>query len=222
MRNPIGLAAGYDKDAEVVDKMLNLGFGFVEVGSITPLPQSGNAKPRVFRLVEDEAVINRYGFNSCGHEQGLKNFNKCTKNINKDNVLIGINLGKNKLSPANKNYDYTSGISYFSAASDYLVINISSPNTPGLRDLQQFDALKTLIKSVQTQREQLAASDRKPILFKIAPDNSKGDLDNIADICVAYNIDGVILTNTTIERPLTLKTKGKFYFNNYNLLNDHF
>ena len=184
--NPVGIAAGFDKNAEAVEGMHNLGFGFVEIGSVTPKPQPGNPVPRVFRLNEDQAIINRYGFNSDGHElvyQRLANLQSKYSNTSSEHHLkqrkpiIGINLGKNKSSPVDSVDDYVEGVHKFGAIADYLVINISSPNTSGLRSLQERDQMKRLIKEVMKARDSLPSSNQSkkpPVVIKIAPDLSKG------------------------------------------------
>lgn len=204
-KNPIGLAAGFDKDAEAINGLRKVGFGFIEVGSITPLPQPGNPQPRVFRLKEDEAVINRYGFNSKGHQAAYDNL----KEIHKNEVVVGINLGKNKTSP-DAVQDYVQGVKVLGPFADYLVINVSSPNTPGLRNLQGKQHLQHLISQVLSARNQFAKG--VPVLLKIAPDLSHQDKVDIAEL-VSQNrqclVDGLIVSNTTISRPDSLKSLDK-------------
>lgn len=219
--NPIGLAAGFDKHCEAMEGLLNFGFGFIEVGAVTPKPQPGNAKPRVFRLEEDNAVINRYGFNSIGHEKAVENYNKwlcrsTSRNTNTSNSdgkrehFIGVNLGKNKETedPA---VDYIEGVKAFGPLADFLVINVSSPNTPGLRTLQGQEQLKQIIKSVVSARDSLKGPVRKPIFVKIAPDLTERDCVDIASVVAARDsgIDGLVISNTTITRPPTLKSSNK-------------
>jgi dihydroorotate dehydrogenase len=190
----VGLAAGMDKDAKLVDEFGNLGFGFVEIGTLTPKAQPGNDQPRLFRLVEDEAVINRMGFNNQGAEAAalrLKN--------RKSNVIVGGNIGKNKITPneeAVRDYELAFDLLYDYV--DYFVVNVSSPNTPNLRALQEKEPLKELLKAVKNKNQQKVV--QKPILLKIAPDLTEGQLDDIIEIVKETQIDGVIATNTTIDR----------------------
>jgi len=171
-RNPVGIAAGFDKHGEAVQGLADIGFGFVEVGSVTPQPQDGNPKPRVFRLHTDQAVINRYGFNSEGHEIVKKRLE--TLKQNGFGGILGVNLGKNKTSPS-ACADYVAGIEIFGSIADYLVVNISSPNTPGLRSLQGKEDLKQLVKAVLEAREKLKLGKPPPVLVKIAPDLTEED-----------------------------------------------
>lgn len=200
-RNPVGVAAGFDKNAEVPDAILDLGFGFAEAGTLTPKPQAGNPRPRVFRLLRDEGVINRLGFNNEGFHSAIARLSK-----RRTNGILGINVGPNKDSE-DRIADYAAGVETFSPYASYLTINISSPNTPGLRELQSADALNELIKRVLEAREHAAqkGSGRKPILLKIAPDVTLGDLDDIVEIAKKRAIDGMIVSNTTITRPATLR-----------------
>jgi dihydroorotate dehydrogenase len=190
--NPIGLAAGFDKDARVPGAMLRLGFGFVEVGTLTPHPQPGNPRPRVFRLPQDGGVINRLGFNNGGHAAALERLSR------RPTGLVGINVGANKDS-ADKAADYVAGVATFAAHADYLTVNISSPNTPGLRDLQARGALDDLLARIGAARE--AAARRPPLLVKIAPDLALGELDDVVAVAVARGVDGLIVSNTTLARP---------------------
>ena len=190
--SPIGLAAGFDKDAECFDSLMTLGFGFVEVGTITPNPQPGNPKPRVFRLMEDKALINRYGFNSCGIEYVKQNLER-----RKSGNVIGVNLGINKNSP-NALSDYERGISVLGPYATYIVINVSSPNTPGLRNLQSKKYFDTLLKKVVFERNKL--KHNPPLLVKIAPDLTSEDVEDICTTAVLNKIDGLIVSNTTISR----------------------
>ncbi len=205
--NPIGLAAGFDKNAEVVKSMLSIGFGFVEVGTITPLPQKGNKKPRIFRLEEDKAIINSLGFNNRGSRKVIKNISKLKNNF-VGNKIIGVNLGKNKDS-LNAIDDYLYGIEQFANLSSYITINISSPNTAGLRDLQLRGNIEGLIKKIVAKRDKIENIQKKPILIKISPDLNEDQLRDIALISLANNIDGLILTNTTINRPENLLSNNK-------------
>ncbi|GAB0092960.1 Dihydroorotate dehydrogenase (quinone), mitochondrial [Sergentomyia squamirostris] len=207
LSNPVGIAAGFDKDGEAVKGLHELGFGFVEIGSITPLPQPGNPKPRCFRLVEDRAIINRFGFNSDGHERVLERIKKLREDWTFHGV-IGVNLGKNKTSPSAEE-DYAAGIKLFGPVADYLVINISSPNTPGLRNLQNKDQLKSLLTSAVEAKKSLKKN--VPLLLKIAPDLIVEELNEIAEIIQLEQcrVDGLIVNNTTVSRPPTLKSEHR-------------
>ncbi|PFX32264.1 dihydroorotate dehydrogenase (quinone), mitochondrial-like isoform X1 [Stylophora pistillata] len=208
--NPIGLAAGFDKHGEAVDGLLKIGFGFVEIGSVTPLPQAGNTKPRVFRLTEDKAVINRYGFNSDGHETVRSRLKEQIKFRGHPPGILGINLGKNKASD-NAVDDYVKGVQCFSGLGDYMVINVSSPNTPGLRSLQGRQELERLIDKVLEARSSLPIDVQHPILVKIAPDLTEVDKEDIAAVVTRKQggVDGIIVTNTTVARPETLQSNNK-------------
>lgn len=202
--NPLGLAAGFDKNGEVPDRMLSLGFAFVEIGTVTPRPQRGNPPPRVFRLPEDEAMINRLGFNNDGLLMVLERLRR-RKVERLSGGLVGANVGPNRESsdPAG---EVAAAAAKLAAVCDYLVVNVSSPNTPGLRDWQQRDRLAEMIAGVQSACR--SAGQRTPILIKIAPDNSEEDLQTIAAIAVDSGIAGLIATNTTVERPPQLR--GRF------------
>ncbi len=192
--NPVGLAAGFDKHAEVPDAMLALGFGFVEVGSVTPRPQPGNARPRVFRLDEDRAVINRYGFNS----EGLAAVaNRLRARMSRSGI-IGVNLGANKESD-DPFADYVEGIEELEGLAAYFVVNVSSPNTPGLRSLQARDSLEALLGRVLRVRSD--ESQRAPLFVKIAPDLSNEEYGGVADVVLSHGVDGLIISNTTVDRP---------------------
>ncbi len=192
--NPVGLAAGFDKDAKLFDELASFGFGFVEIGTVTPLPQDGNPKPRLFRLKEDNALINRMGFNNEGIEGAVARLRR-----KKSNIIIGGNIGKNKLTPNDKAVDdYEICFEKLFPYVDYFVVNVSSPNTPGLRDLQEKEPLTALLNSLQKLNNQ--KEKRKPILLKIAPDLSNEQLDDIIAIVADTKIDGVVATNTTIGR----------------------
>ncbi|WP_268035642.1 quinone-dependent dihydroorotate dehydrogenase [Algoriphagus sp. PAP.12] len=193
-KNPVGLAAGFDKDAKVIDEMAMLGFGFIEIGTLTPKPQDGNPKPRLFRLPQDEALINRMGFNNGGVTEAVERLKK-----RKSDVLVGGNIGKNKVTP-NENAvdDYLICLEALHPYVDYFVVNVSSPNTPNLRDLQEKEPLKALLSAVKTAND--TKDKPKPILLKIAPDLTNGQLDDIIEIVKETGIDGVIATNTTIDR----------------------
>ena len=195
--NPIGMAAGYDKNAEVPDTLLRLGFGFAEIGTITPLPQAGNPKPRIFRLVEDRAVINRFGFNSEGHEAV---FQRLTARASRPGI-VGVNIGANKDSH-NRIEDYVLGIRKFYGLAAYFCVNISSPNTQGLRDLQARRSLGELLIAIKLERANGKARHRRqvPVFLKIAPDLTEEGLDDIAGEVAANGIDGVIVANTTLSR----------------------
>lgn len=193
-KNPIGLAAGFDKDAKLIDEMSMLGFGFIEIGTLTPKPQEGNPQPRLFRLAQDEALINRMGFNNGGVEDAVKRLKS-----RKSDVIIGGNIGKNKLT-SNENAvdDYLICLEALHPYVDYFVLNVSSPNTPNLRDLQEKEPLKRLLMAVKEANDK--KDNPKPILLKIAPDLTDGQLDDIVEIVQETQIDGVIATNTTIDR----------------------
>jgi len=246
----IGLAAGFDKDGVAIQNLMHLGFGFVEIGSVTPKPQPGNPKPRSFRLVEDQAVINRFGFNSVGMHQVEQNlmefYSKIEKEDKHDEVdkrgngssfineslhlvmgvlkgafaalfslpssssqprsLLGVNLGKNKTS-TEETKDYEVGIQKLGQYADYLVINVSSPNTPGLRDLQKNEPLKRLLNAAIRERNALSVTNNNkipPLFVKISPDITDDDIKNIATIAIQCGIDGILVTNTTNQRPHTL------------------
>ena len=188
--NPVGLAAGFDKNAEVPDAMLAMGFGFVEIGTVTPRPQSGNAKPRLFRLSADQAVINRMGFNNEGHAKVLQRL----INRQKNGGIVGVNIGANK-DADDRVADYVLGLKVFSAVASYITINISSPNTPGLRNLQGKQDLQRLLEKLNAAR-----TTKTPMLLKIAPDLTTEDLQDIADCCQGGSVDGVIISNTTLLR----------------------
>jgi dihydroorotate dehydrogenase len=194
--NPVGLAAGFDKDARVPDAMHRLGFGFVEVGTVTPRPQPGNPKPRLFRLEQDRAILNRMGFNSGGLDAVVDRLLRRLRS-----GIVGVNLGKNRDS-SDAAADYREGIRRTAPFADYLVVNISSPNTPGLRDLQAGDALGSLLARLMETREQ--AGSRPPLLVKIAPDLSAEERGDIARVALDTGVDGLIVSNTTVERPASL------------------
>ncbi|GGE14882.1 dihydroorotate dehydrogenase (quinone) [Polymorphobacter glacialis] len=190
--NPVGLAAGFDKDVMVPDAMLRLGFGFVECGSVTPLPQVGNPRPRLFRLTEDAAVINRMGFNNLGLEHAVTRLKARAGRLG----VVGINLGANKDS-ADRTGDYVAGVRAAAALADYVTVNISSPNTPGLRALQDGAALADLVARVVEARGRIAV----PLFVKVAPDLEAADFDTIARIAIDGSVDGLIVSNTTVSRP---------------------
>lgn len=201
-KNPVGLAAGFDKDAKYIDELASLGFGFIEIGTLTPKPQDGNEQPRLFRLLKDEALINRMGFNNEGVDAAVERL----KN-RKSSIIVGGNIGKNKNTPneqAADDYEYCFRKLYDYV--DYFVVNVSSPNTPNLRELQEKEPLQQLLTRLQIVNSQLGKS--KPILLKIAPDLNKEQLDDIIEIVTDINLDGLVLTNTTINRE-NLETSTK-------------
>ena len=190
--SPVGLAAGFDKNAEVPEEMLGLGFGFVEVGTVTPRPQPGNPRPRLFRLVEDHAVINRLGFNNEGQPAALARLRHCTH----VHGVIGVNIGANKDS-ADRIADYVAGVRAMSQVARYITINISSPNTPGLRQLQDEGALRALLSAIDEARDLRGP----PIFLKVAPDLGEGEPDQIVRVAIQHRIDAIIVSNTTVSRP---------------------
>ncbi|NVJ99541.1 MAG: quinone-dependent dihydroorotate dehydrogenase [Alphaproteobacteria bacterium] len=204
--NPVGLAAGFDKNADAVMGAQKMGFGFTEAGTVTPKPQTGNDKPRLFRLKEDRAVINRFGFNN----EGLAYFEKQLRSLPGVRKPIGANVGANK-DAEDRTADYVSGIKQLYGLSDYFTVNISSPNTPGLRALQSRAALEDLIGRVLEAREEKikTGAGYVPILVKIAPDLLEADIADIAGVATSTKIDGLIVSNTTIERPEALKSSHK-------------
>ena len=194
-KNPIGLAAGFDKNAEMIPLLGALGFGFLEIGTVTPYPQVGNPKPRMFRLPEDRALINRMGFNGKGVEEVRKTLTRMRNRT----CVVGINIGKNKITPNEKaDEDYLLCFQALSGSADYIAVNVSSPNTPGLRELQGKDALVQLLTLVQVENKKLKSP--KPILLKIAPDLTDGQLDDIVAVSTKVGIHGIIATNTSVER----------------------
>jgi len=200
--NPVGLAAGFDKDGKHIDEMASLGFGFIEVGTVTPKAQSGNPQPRLFRLPADEALINRLGFNNGGVEGLVARLRKRSKN----RLIVGGNIGKNKNTPNAEAWsDYEACFRALHPLVDYFVVNVSSPNTPNLRDLQEKAPLLALLSRLQALNEQ--QDEQRPILLKIAPDLSQGQLDDIISITEELRLDGLIATNTTIGRE-GLQTPG--------------
>ena len=191
--NPVGLAAGFDKDARVPEALRSFGFGFVEIGTVTPRPQLGNPKPRLFRLEEDQAIVNRMGFNSGGLDAAVDRLER-----HRHTGIVGVNLGKNRDS-SDAIADYAEGIRRASRVADYLVVNISSPNTPGLRDLQRRAALQSLLAPLLRDRDE----NRRPVplLVKIAPDLTAEEREDIASVALAAGIDGLIVSNTSVGRP---------------------
>jgi len=200
--NPIGLAAGFDKDAEAYRGALRMGFGFVEIGTVTPQPQPGNPRPRVFRLPEDDAVINRYGFNSQGAAAAAERL------VRRRAGLVGANIGRNKES-ADAVADYPAAAVRLAPLSDYLVINVSSPNTPGLRALQDRSQLLQLVSMVRVAVSEGCGGETRPLLVKIAPDLTEEDKRDIAAVALESHISGLIISNTTIERPKSLRGASK-------------
>jgi dihydroorotate dehydrogenase len=199
--NPIGLAAGFDKHGEAPDALLRLGFGHVEVGTVTPRPQPGNPRPRLFRLPKDEAVINRYGFNSEGLDPLLRRLGARKGR----GGVVGINVGKNK-DTTDEIADFVTGIRAVAPHADYLVINVSSPNTPGLRDLQARESMERLIRAALAARAETLSSRTPPLLVKLAPDLDEAGLADVAEVALGTGIDGLIMGNTTISRPSSLKS----------------
>lgn len=201
--NPIGLAAGFDKNAEVIGPVLGLGFGFAEAGTVTPKPQPGNPKPRVFRSPDHGAVINRMGFPGDGMHSFKANLEKFLARKPRPAGVVGINIGMNKdqTEPAK---DYTTLIKMLGPMADYLTVNISSPNTPGLRNLQEPEALGELIEILRDTREKACGEAAPPLLVKLAPDLDEAQQEAIANTLIKAEIDGIILTNTTLARPETL------------------
>lgn len=209
-RNPIGLAAGFDKSGEAVSGLSNSGFGFIEIGTVTPHAQPGNPKPRVYRVLHEKAVINSYGFNNEGHAAVVDRLKKARRSMDekvadklKTSCLVGVNLGKNKTS-TDANADYSQGYMTFVRYADYIVVNVSSPNTPGLRDMQHKNELKNLLTTMKKTRMNFDEESQKvPLLLKISPDLSPEEMADIAALCVdkSNGVDGLIVTNTTITRP---------------------
>lgn len=194
-RNPLGIAAGFDKDARVPTAMLEMGMGFAEVGTVTPKPQAGNPKPRIFRLQQYGGVINRLGFNNRGHEYAFEKLNARV-----GGGVVGVNIGANKDSD-DRVADYVLGVERFAALASYFTVNISSPNTPGLRDLQAPKALDELLERVMDARDRIAETGRRiPVLVKLSPDNAEEDLPSIVETLMVRKVDGVIVSNTTLAR----------------------
>lgn len=206
--NRVGLAAGLDKDGRCMQGLQSLGFGFIEIGTVTPLAQPGNPKPRMFRLVPEQSIINRMGFNNDGLDALLPRLLRLKQHPLQ--VPLGINLGKNKITPAEHALnDYLTGLNAVYPYADYITINLSSPNTPGLRDLQFGEPLNRLLSALSVRREELAARHtvHRPILVKIAPDMARDDLLEVADSLLRFGIDGIIATNTTIDRSAVASSK---------------
>jgi dihydroorotate dehydrogenase len=196
--NPIGLAAGLDKDAVAADAMLGLGFGFVEVGTVTPLPQEGNPRPRLFRAPADRALINRLGFNNEGHEAAIE---KLDRRVGRRGI-VGVNIGANRDSE-DRVFDYIAGVRLFAPSADYLTVNVSSPNTPGLRNLQSGEALRELLTRVVEARAAAAeeCGRRTPLLLKASPDMDDHELGDLIETAIRNGIEGLVISNTTVARP---------------------
>jgi dihydroorotate dehydrogenase len=201
--NCVGMAAGFDKNAEAPNAMLRAGFGFVELGAVTPLPQAGNPRPRVFRLTEDQAVINRLGFNNRGLEPFAANLARRERK-----GVIGVNIGANKDAP-DRIADFITVMRRLWSLADYFTVNISSPNTPGLRTLQSGDALDEVFERVSAARTELRRTEQKPVFLKVAPDLAEIDVRAIGESAVRFGLDGLIVTNTTLSRPDTLRSAHK-------------
>ena len=209
-KNPVGLGAGFDKNAVFLDELSVLGFGFVEIGTVTPLPQSGNESPRLFRLPKDNALINRMGFNNDGATviaERLKHWRAKAATPNRDSIIIGGNIGKNKSTP-NENawQDYEICFNKLHAHVDYFVVNVSSPNTPGLRELQEKESLRNILGILQVQNQKFSV--HRPIFLKISPDLTLFQLDEIIDLLTEIKLEGMIISNTTLDRT-GLKTDDK-------------
>lgn len=197
--NPVGLAAGFDKNAKYLNELEVLGFGFVEIGTVTPLPQDGNPQPRLFRLSKDKALINRMGFNNEGVKAAAERVRSYKLQAKNPGLVIGGNIGKNKLTPNEEAWkDYEICFNELHDVVDYFVVNVSSPNTPGLRDLQQKDSLKKILTNLQTINK--TKTIQKPLLLKISPDLNQNDLDDIIDLAMEIKLDGLVAANTTISR----------------------
>jgi dihydroorotate dehydrogenase len=199
--NPLGLAAGFDKNAEVPDAMLGLGFGFVECGTLTPRPQPGNPRPRLFRLTEDAAIINRLGFNNEGLAAGAARLAARRR----QGGIVGANIGKNR-DTTDDIADYVQGVTALAPIADYLVVNVSSPNTPGLRQLQRKSAVTALVERLMAARASVMPDNPPPLLLKIAPDLSPEECSDLAQAALATGIDGLVVANTTVARPASLQS----------------
>ena len=197
--NRVGLGAGFDKNAKYLNELECLGFGFVEIGTVTPLPQAGNDKPRLFRLPKDKALINRMGFNNDGVDSIALRLQKTKKQIPNSKMIIGGNIGKNKVTPNEDAWkDYEICFNALHPYVDYFVVNVSSPNTPGLRELQEKDSLRKILTHLQNENEKF--ENKKPILLKIAPDLSYEQIDDVIDLALEIKLDGLVASNTTISR----------------------
>ena len=207
LKNGVGLAAGFDKDAKYIDVLASLGFGYIEIGTLTPKAQPGNDKPRLFRLPKDEALINRMGFNNGGVDAAVERLKKV-----KSDIIIGGNIGKNKITPNEDAFDdYAYCFEKLYNHVHYFVVNVSSPNTPGLRELQEKPALKKILTGLQTIRTKYMETGQpsKPIFLKIAPDLTHSQLDDIIDLALEINLDGLVATNTTISRAGLITSESK-------------
>lgn len=201
--NAFGLAAGFDKNARAVPGLLGLGFGHVEVGTVTARPQPGNPRPRLFRLLEDEAIVNRMGFNNDGAAVVASRLHRLRRTRAGADAVIGVNIGKTKVVPAAEAVaDYVESARLLAPYASYLVVNVSSPNTPGLRDLQAVDSLRPILEAVGD----VTAREGVPLVVKIAPDLADADVDAVADLALELGLDGISATNTTIARPDSLRT----------------
>ncbi|MDS1272518.1 quinone-dependent dihydroorotate dehydrogenase [Lipingzhangella sp. LS1_29] len=197
---PLGLAAGFDKNAEGITAMHALGFGFVEIGTVTGQPQPGNQRPRLFRLVRDRAIVNRMGFNNDGSADVAERLRRYRARVGNRGAVVGVNIGKTKAVPESEAIaDYTTSARRLAGLADYLVVNVSSPNTPGLRNLQAVDQLRPLLRAVRGATAE-AGHGALPLLVKIAPDLSNAEVDAVADLAVELGLDGIIATNTTVSR----------------------
>lgn len=206
--NPVGLAAGLDKEGDTIDALGRLGFGFIEIGTITPLPQAGNPTPRLFRIIEEEAIINRMGFNNCGVVQGVENV-KAARTYKKNGGIVGFNIGKNKVTPNEDAVsDYIMALQACWGVADYVTVNISSPNTPGLRDLQAADDTARLLEALKNEQEKLMADTgiKMPIALKVAPDMGEEQIADLSKVFLDGGLEGLVATNTTIDREAV---KGK-------------
>lgn len=205
-RNPLGLAAGFDKDAEVIPAMFNMGFGFVEAGTVTPRPQDGNPKPRIFRDVANKSVINRMGFPGRGLDYFAANVARYREKYKQSQGILGVNIGINKDAPSPAD-DYRAGIAQLASLADYITVNVSSPNTQGLRDLQRKDELDQLMGALMQARNGTRA--KPPLLLKVAPDLDAAQRQAIAEVALRHKIDGLIVSNTTVSRPAGLEAALK-------------
>ncbi|MGJ8657040.1 MAG: quinone-dependent dihydroorotate dehydrogenase [Akkermansiaceae bacterium] len=206
--NPVGLAAGLDKEGNTIDALGRLGFGFIEIGTITPLPQVGNPTPRLFRIIEEEAIINRMGFNNCGVDKGVENV-RAAKTYKQNGGVVGFNIGKNKLTPNEDAVsDYIKALRGCWGVADYVTVNISSPNTPGLRDLQAADDTARLLEALKIEQQRLMAETglKMPIALKVAPDMGEEQIADLSRVFMDGGLEGLIATNTTIDRE---SVKGK-------------
>ncbi len=207
-KNPVGLGAGFDKNAKYLTELETLGFGFVEIGTVTPLPQKGNDRPRLFRLPKDKALINRMGFNNEGVDEVIANLKKFRIQNREVRIIIGGNIGKNKLTPNEDAWkDYETCFEKLFDWVDYFVVNVSSPNTPGLRELQQKDSLHKILSALQKINQQ--KEKPKPLLFKISPDMNWQEIDDVIELSIELNLDGIVAANTTLSRENLLSSKEK-------------